>query len=207
MIQQQIAILASDKLFNSVAGDANQVPVSLDNASDGALRLMDWQQKTNLGPTINKFLNRITSPKLGPLTYEEARDYQSLLGNLSANEKMNLPPMVKSDVDSMLAGFKTDVGNAADQVGRGSDYYSAMNQYRQASPVAGSKVGGQRRRDRSHSERSCVRHWWCGCRRYCIQALAVAYREMKFGRGDRPYYPEMTPESARPFSFLVQLEE
>ncbi len=45
----------------------NWVPVSLDNASDGALRLMDWQQKTNKDPTINKrFLNRITSPKLGP---------------------------------------------------------------------------------------------------------------------------------------------
>jgi hypothetical protein len=131
------------QLFNSVAGDANQVPVSLDNASDGALRLMDWQQKTNLGPTINKFLNRITSPKLGPLTYEEARDYQSLLGNLSANEKMNLPPMVKSDVDTMLAGLKTDVGNAADQVGRGPDYYSAMKQYRQAAQLQDLKQGAK----------------------------------------------------------------
>lgn len=123
------------QLFSSVAGDANQVPVSLDNASDSALQLMDWQQKTNLGPTLNKFLNRITSPKLGPLTYEEARDYYSLLGNLSANEKMNLPPMVMHDVDGMLAGLKTDVGNAAAQVGRGADYNTAMSQYRRGAQL------------------------------------------------------------------------
>jgi hypothetical protein len=95
------------------------------------------------GVNLNKFLNRITSPKFGPLTYEEARDYYSLIGNLSANEKMNLPSMVKRDVDTMLAGLKTDVGNAADQVGRGADYYSAMNQYRQGAQLQDLKQGAK----------------------------------------------------------------
>ena len=53
---------AAGALLQSVAADANQIPVELENSSDAALKLMDWQRKTNLGPTINKFLNRITSP-------------------------------------------------------------------------------------------------------------------------------------------------
>ena len=43
----------------------------------------------------------------------------------------------------MLAGLKTDVGNAAAQVGRGPDYYSAMNQYRQAAQLQDLKQGAK----------------------------------------------------------------
>ncbi|HVW77979.1 MAG TPA: hypothetical protein VHB45_10230 [Alloacidobacterium sp.] len=127
------------KLFEAVARDANDIPVTLDNAKDAALNLMDWQRKTNLGPTLNKFLNRITNPKLGPLTYEEARSYQSLLGNMAAEDKMRLAPIVQKDVYALLDGLKADVGNATAQVGRGEDYINAMNQYRQASRINDAK--------------------------------------------------------------------
>ncbi len=68
---------SAGSLLQSVAKDANKVPVQLDNAGDAALRLMDWQKKTQLGPTVNKFLNRITNPNAGPLTYSEGRDFTS----------------------------------------------------------------------------------------------------------------------------------
>ncbi len=123
------------QMFGSVAADANEIPVSLDNAGDAAVRLMDWQTRTQLGPTINKFLNRITNPKLGPMTYEEARKEYQLLGQLSADEASKLPPVVRRDLVDMVVGFKKDIGNAAAQVGRGDDYYSAMNQFRQASRI------------------------------------------------------------------------
>lgn len=128
---------AAGALLQSVAHDANKIPVQLDNSGDSALRLMDWQRKTNLGPTLNKFLNRITNPNQGPLTYEEGRDFYQLLGNMSANDKMNLPPTVMRDVTTMLAGLKTDIGNAAGQVGHAADYYQGLGDYARASKYQG----------------------------------------------------------------------
>lgn len=124
-------------LLQSVAHDANQVPVKLDNAGDAALSLMDWQKKTQLGPTINKFLNRVTNPKAGPLTYEEARDWYQLLGKMSADETMKMAPPVRRDLTSMVVGLKQDIGNAADTVGRAADYSKGMKDY-----ATGAKLQG-----------------------------------------------------------------
>lgn len=123
---------AAGGLLQSVAHDANKVPVQLNNAGDGALDLMNWQKKTQLGPTVNKFLNRITNPKQGPLTYEEARDYYQLLGKLSVDETNRLAPPVRRSLVQMVTGLKQDIGNAADQVGHAADYYKGMQDYAKA---------------------------------------------------------------------------
>jgi len=122
-------------LLQSVAHDANKIPVNLDNAGDAALKLMDWQRKTNLGPTVNKFLNRITNPKAGPLTYEEARDFYQVLGSLSADETMKMAPPVRRQLVQMVVGLKQDIGNAADQVGHAADYYKGLNDYHTAAKL------------------------------------------------------------------------
>lgn len=122
-------------LFAAVAKDANKVPVSLDASSDAALQLMNWQKKTQLGPTINKFLNRITSPKQGPMTYEEARDFQQLISKMSADESMKMAPPVKYQVQRLAAGLKEDIAGAADSVGRAGDYYKAMKDYASAAKM------------------------------------------------------------------------
>jgi hypothetical protein len=122
-------------LLQSVAHDANKIPVQLDNAGDAALKLMDWQRKTNLGPTVNKFLNRITNPKAGPLTYEEARDFYQVLGSLSADETMKMAPPVRRQLVQMVVGLKQDIGNAADQVGHAADYYKGLNDYHTAAKL------------------------------------------------------------------------
>jgi hypothetical protein len=116
-------------LLQSVAHDANQVPVQLNNAGDAALKLMDWQKVTQLGPTVNKFLNRVTNPKLGPLTYEDARDFYQVLGNLSANDAMKIPAPVRRDIVQLVVGLKQDIGDAADTVGRAADYFQGMGDY------------------------------------------------------------------------------
>ena len=123
---------AAGSLLQSVAGDANKVPVQLDASSDPALRLMDWQKKTNLGPTVNKFLNRITNPNQGPLTYEDARDFYQLLGKMSVDENNNLAPAVRRDVTKLVVGLKSDIGDAAETVGRGADYYQGLGDYARA---------------------------------------------------------------------------
>ena len=120
---------SAGSLLQSVAKDANKVPVQLDNAGDAALRLMDWQKKTQLGPTVNKFLNRITNPNAGPLTYSEGRDFYQLLGRLSSDEASKLPPAVQRDLTQMVVGLKQDIGNSAEQVGRSVDYYKGLGDY------------------------------------------------------------------------------
>lgn len=128
---------AAGGLLQSVAHDANQIPVQLDNSGDAALRMMDWQKKTQLGATVNKYLNRITNPKMGPLTYEEARKWYQLLGGLSSDEAGKLAPPVRRDLVQMVVGLKQDIGNAADQVGRASDYYKGMGDYATAAKYQG----------------------------------------------------------------------
>ncbi|MCU1301972.1 MAG: hypothetical protein JWQ87_2256 [Candidatus Sulfotelmatobacter sp.] len=126
---------AAGGILQAVAHDANKVPVALENAGDAALKLMDWQKKTQLGPTLNKFLNRITNPKLGPMTYEEGRDFYSLLSRMSADEQLKMAAPVKFQVQQLTAGLKQDIGNAADQVGRAADYYRGMRDYAKAAKL------------------------------------------------------------------------
>jgi hypothetical protein len=118
--------------FQETMSAAKDVPVTLNKASEGALKLIDWQKKTQLGPTINKFLNRVTNPKLGDLTYQEARDFYQLLGRLSADEASKLPPAVRFDLTKMVIGLKQDIGTAAQAVGKGDQYYSAMKEFAKA---------------------------------------------------------------------------
>jgi hypothetical protein len=128
---------AAGALLQSVAKDANKVPVQLENSQDAAVRLMDWQKKTNLGPTINKFLNRITSPSQGLLTYEDARDFYQLLGKLSVDETNKLAPSVRRDVTQLVVGLKQDIGNAAATVGKAADYYQGLGDYATAAKYQG----------------------------------------------------------------------
>lgn len=121
--------------FKDVMGAARNNTVDFQNSQDSILKMVDWQKKTQLGPTINKFLNRVTSPKQGPLTYEEGRDFYQLLGKLSADEGSKLPPAVRFDLTRMVTGLKQDIGNSAAAAGKGAEYTQAMTEYHQAKQV------------------------------------------------------------------------
>jgi hypothetical protein len=125
-------VASAAQKFEEVGNVAKDVPVSLTNSSEAAIKLMDWQKKTQLGPTINKFLNRVTSPNQGPLTYDEARGFYKILGRLSADEASKLPDPVKYDLTQMVRGLKQDIGDAAGTVGKGDQYYSAMQEFSKA---------------------------------------------------------------------------
>lgn len=120
------------KAFQDVKAAAKNVPVTLDNAQEGILKLMDWQKKTQLGPTINKFLNRVTNPNMGDITYGEARDFYQLLGKMSADEMSKIAPSIRYDLTQTVRGLKQDIGNAADMVGKGQQYFDAMKEFRNA---------------------------------------------------------------------------
>lgn len=125
--------------FNAVSAAAGDMPVDLTNSQPAILKLMDWQKTTNLGPTLNKFMQRITRPGQGPLTYDEARNFYQTLGNLSVDETNKLPKTVKYELKNMLGGLKQDIGNTAQNAGAGAQYYDAMNEYRNASQISNAK--------------------------------------------------------------------
>lgn len=125
--------------LDSVLSKAKDVPVTLNKAADAATELMDWQRKTQLGPTINKFLNRITSPSQGPMNYEEARQWYQVLGKLSADETSKLPNVVQRSLKSMVSGLKQDIGDAAATVGEGEQYASGMGEYANAKKLEAMK--------------------------------------------------------------------
>jgi hypothetical protein len=116
--------------FQEVMSAAHDVPVSIEKASKGAYELVGWQQKTSLGPTINKFLARVTNPNKPPLTYKEAREFYDLLGDLSVNEKTNMAPAVKRALNEMRVGLRADISDAAAKVGQAENLEQAMKQFR-----------------------------------------------------------------------------
>jgi hypothetical protein len=125
---------AAGELFNVVSKDAGKVPVKLSPATqEAADALLNRQRATNLGPEVNKFLNRVTNPKLGDLTYDEARMFQQELnGKLYGSTGKPLSGAAEAEVKSALANLKTDVGNAAGEVNRAAEYYKAMGDYASA---------------------------------------------------------------------------
>jgi hypothetical protein len=127
---------SAGKLFSAIEQDAGKVPVELTNSGEAASRMLDWQGKINPGSIVNKYLQRITSPNKGPITYAEARDWYKVLGNLSAEEASKLPPAVQGDRKMMVGGLKQDIGEAAGQVGRAADYYKAMGDYARAARMS-----------------------------------------------------------------------
>ena len=51
---------------------------------------------------------------------------------MSFDETSKLAPPVQRNLAEMVSGLKTDIGNAADQVGRAADYYQGLERLRQS---------------------------------------------------------------------------
>jgi hypothetical protein len=115
--------------FESVAQVANKMPVKLTNATPGLNELLNWQRTTNLGPTVNKFVARVTNPKMGELTYEEARRFYQIFGKMSVDESLKMPEAAKAAINQMRVGLKTDIGNAAALADKSTQYYNAMKEF------------------------------------------------------------------------------
>ena len=47
-----------------------------------------------------------------------------------------MPPVVMRDVKGLVVGLKADIGNAAEQVGHGADYYQTMGDYARAARMS-----------------------------------------------------------------------
>jgi hypothetical protein len=119
--------------FQTVMSAAKDVPVDLTAASHPALRAQELRESgASMPGVVNKFLQRTTAPGSNPLTYEQARDFASNAGRLSADESSRMIPPMKAQVSRLSQALNDANAKAAESAGVGPQYQSAMTEYRRA---------------------------------------------------------------------------
>lgn len=122
--------------FQNVMSAARTVPVNVNGPGAVALRIQQLAERGGSMPmAVRKFLGRITDPKLGEMTYEEARDFASNISRLSAAEFGRLTPAVGREVATLRVTLNKAVGEAAARAGKLHEYQAAMKEYARASKL------------------------------------------------------------------------
>jgi hypothetical protein len=124
--------------FQDIKAAAGNVPIDTAKVGNSALDLYTQSQRgATLPPAVNKLVRRLSAPDSPPMTYAEAKDFQSNISNLSANEKMNLKPNQVRLVGQLNADLKASLADAADTVGKGQQFKQAMVEYHNAMKLKG----------------------------------------------------------------------
>lgn len=124
--------------LNEVRQAAGSIPISMAKPGNTALELMTQSERgASLPKAVRQFVQRAANPNLGPVTYEEAKDFQSNISNLSANEKMAIKPNTARLLGQLNADLKDSLKGAADVVGKGDTFAKAMQEYHSAMRLAG----------------------------------------------------------------------
>ncbi len=119
--------------FSQVMQAAHAVPVNVNLPGDVALKAQQLAgQGGHLPKVIGDFLDRVTSPDKGPLTYEEARGFYSNATALASEETQRLTPIMKRQVGIFTKVLGDSISKAADQVGKLEQYQNAMSEYHNA---------------------------------------------------------------------------
>lgn len=125
-------------VFADVKGSVGNVAINTSKVGDTALELYTQSDRgAQLPMAVRKLLNRVTKPESPPLTYAEAKDFQSNISNLSANEKMSLKPNTVRLVGQLNQDLKASLVDAADHVGKGQQLTDAFTEYRNAMRLKG----------------------------------------------------------------------
>ena len=82
---------------------------------------------------VSDFIKRMTDPNQGPLLYQEARDFASNLGRLSAKDWSSVNPVIGAEIHKLRIALNAAVGKTAGSVGQGETYHAAMREYARAS--------------------------------------------------------------------------
>lgn len=124
--------------FQDIKSAAGSVPINTAKVGDSALELYTQAQRgASLPLAVRKLVVRLTTPDAEPLTYSEAKDFQSNISSLSANEKMSLKPNQVRLVGKLNADLKASLEDAADTVGKGQQFADAMKEYHNAMKIRG----------------------------------------------------------------------
>lgn len=123
--------------FQEVSGAVGKHTVPM--TDDLSNSLMQYRQQVEGGGSrslsVEKLLNRVTDPEKPPLTYDEARVFQSNISRLSRDEADRLAPVMKMRVGQVANALGDAVGQTADQGGKLGTFQSSMKEYAQAKQV------------------------------------------------------------------------
>lgn len=124
--------------LEDVKSTAGNVEINTAKPGNTALEIYTQSQRgANLPPSVGKLVRRLTNPDSPPMTYAEAKDFQSNISKLSADEKMRLNPNTKRLVGQLNADLKSSLEEAADTVGKGQQFAQAMKEYHHAMQIRG----------------------------------------------------------------------
>jgi len=124
--------------LNDVKNAAGSIPVDTSTFSDSALELYTQSQRgAKLPKAVRDLVTRVTKPDSPPLNYAEAKDFQSNISNLSANDKMALSGKTSRLVGQLNQDLKSSLKDAADVAGKGQQFQDAMQQYHNAMKLKG----------------------------------------------------------------------
>ena len=119
----------------SAAGD---VPIDMKKPGNTALELYEQSQRgATLPKAVRDLVTRATKPDAPPLTYSEAKDFQSNISKLSANEKLKLNANTKRLVGQLNQDLHESLTEAADTKGKGEQFTKAMKEYHNAMKLKG----------------------------------------------------------------------
>lgn len=124
--------------FQDVKGAVGNVPIKMSKVGNTALEIYTQADRgASLPMAVRKLLNRTTKPDSPPLTYEEAKDFQSNISALSADEKMAMKPNTQRLVGQLNADLKDSLIDAADHAGKGQKLADAFTEYSNAMKLRG----------------------------------------------------------------------
>lgn len=125
-------------MLRQVKATAGDVPIDMTKPGNSALELYTQSQRgATLPLAVRKFLTRTTTPDSAPLTYAEAKDFQSNISRLSADEYGKMNPNTRRLVGQLNADLKSSLQGAADTAGKGQQFADAMKEYHNAMRLKG----------------------------------------------------------------------
>jgi hypothetical protein len=124
--------------LEDVKSAAGSIPIDTSKVGNTALDIYTQSQRgANLPSSVGKLVRRLASPDSPPMTYEEAKDFQSNISRLSADENMKMNPNTRRLVGQLNQDLKGSLQDAADTVGKGQKFADAMKEYHNAMRLKG----------------------------------------------------------------------
>jgi hypothetical protein len=100
---------------------------------DVALQIYEQSQRgATLPSAVRKLIVRAVAKDGPPITYAEAKDFQSNISSLSASDRMALNPKMARLVGQLNGALKDSLESAADTQGKGEQFAQAMKEYHNA---------------------------------------------------------------------------
>jgi hypothetical protein len=121
------------KMIEAVEQVAGNVPVNVGRIGDAAFKVKESADAGGRTPKIiNDFVNRVTKPGSGRLTFKEARRFYENATRLSFDEFNRLNPKSKYLLTQFTKALDQSIQDAAESVGQLQNYGKAMKMYKNA---------------------------------------------------------------------------